>query len=206
MATFELYPSAVQPTSRNVELLRTLGTLALASSPMVLLAAAASGFGAPSSAIEPLIGFLGFLQGLGWLCSLAGLHLTGAMGRGLLGGRLLGVEAALVAAAAAWAMAEAALPGWNELGFPLALGAAAWPASQLGMLAVGAFVLRAGRWTGWTRWAPLLCGLALPLALLTGGTDPEPATSPAFAFASAASFALLGWAVRTSGPRLRETR
>ncbi len=72
----------------------------------------------------------------------------------------------------------------------------AWPLSHTLMLVVGIAVLKAKRLSGWTRFAPLACGLAIPLlimAALIGGREGiivfGPYTWP--------TFTLLGYAVRT---------
>lgn len=46
---------------------------------------------------------------------------------------------------------------------------AAWPLSVLFMLVVGGFAIAARVLRGWRRWTPLLCGLALPILLVTTG-------------------------------------
>lgn len=205
MTTFETYPLSVEPTSRNVRLLRRLGTIGLLASPMMLLAVASTGFqGSPTS--NPLIGLLGILYCLGWLASLAGLYLTGALGRGHFGRRLLGVQATLVAIAAAWSVGEVVVPRWEQAGVAYAVGDAAWPLSHLAMVAIGFLTLRARSWTGWERVTPLLCGLALPFAFLTHLASWERAMSIAFGAWTCAAFALLGWSVRTSGARLVPAR
>jgi hypothetical protein len=197
MATYELHPVSVEPTDRNVELLRSLGTLALAASPLALAAAVAG------SASAALAGLLGFAYCLGWLCSLAGLYLTGAMGRGRVERRVLAVQSVLVAVAAAWSIGEPALAGAGDSGLPFVPGDAAWPLAHHGLLLVGGNVLRAGTWRGWARVTPLLCGLALPIAHLAGAGGGDGAAFVAFGLATTGSFALQAWAVRTSGARLR---
>jgi hypothetical protein len=200
MAAFETYPSAVEPTSRNIELLKTLGTLGLLASPAMLLAAAATGFGASTS--NPLVGLLGAAYCLGWLASLAGLHLTGALGRGRLGRRVLGVQAVLVTVAATWSLGEAVVPFRGDGGLPYSALDAAWPLSHLTMAAIGVMALRAGAWTGWARVTPLLCGLAPLVAFLVNVAAWERTMSLAFGLWTCAAFALLAWSVRTSGERL----
>jgi hypothetical protein len=202
MATFEIYPTAVEPTTRNVELLKTLGTLGLLASPAMLLAVASTGFDQPaaSSALGRL---LGLVYCIGWLASLAGLHLTGATGRGRFGRRLIGAQAAMVAIAAAWSVGGVLVLRWEDAGLLHALGDAAWPVGHLTMVAVGLVTLRAGAWTGWARVTPLLCGLALPFALLTHQAGWERAMSAAFGLWTCSAFALMAWAVRTSGSQLR---
>jgi hypothetical protein len=71
----------------------------------------------------------------------------------------------------------------------------AWPLSHLFMLVVGVAVLRARVWTGWRRWTPLACGLALPAAFAAMAVGGRAAMIAAFATATAAAFLALGVAV-----------
>jgi hypothetical protein len=205
MATFETFPLSVEPTSRNVRLLRSLGTMGLMASPTMLLAMASTGFGKSGTA-SPWVGLLGIVYCIGWLASLAGLYLTGALGRGHFGRRVLGVQALLVAVAAAWSVGEVVVPRWEQAGFVHAIGDAAWPLSHLAMVGIGLLTLRARSWTGWVRVTPLLCGLALPFAFLTNLASWERAMSLAFGVWTCGAFAMLGWSVRTSGARLQPAR
>jgi hypothetical protein len=75
----------------------------------------------------------------------------------------------------------------------------AWPLSHLLMLVVFAAVWRAGVWTGWRRWTPLACGLALPLTFAAAGSGVAP-PGLVFSVATAASFLALGLAVCTMRP------
>jgi len=70
-----------------------------------------------------------------------------------------------------------------------------WPLSHLLMIAVGVAVLRANVWTGWRRWAPLACGMALPIGLASGAAFGQPALMATFGIGTAAAFFALGLAV-----------
>ena len=200
MATFELYPISVERTPRNVQLLKTLGTLGLVGSPMMLAGVVATGLRKAPTA-TPLVGLFGVVYCVGWLASLAGLHLTGAMGRDRLGRGLLGVQAGLVLLAGSWSAGEALVPGWDG-SLLLGLGDAAWPLSHLLMVVLGVVALREERWPGWAAAAPVLCGLALPFAFLSNLPAWERSMALGFGLWTCAAFALLAYAVRTSGTRL----
>lgn len=88
-----------------------------------------------------------------------GLWRLGAAGRGWLG--RIGLVTAS-AALAGFAMVEFATrydPSIGESIHPITV-----PTLALGMTAAGVAVIRAGRWRGWVRVTPLLCG-AVPLAV-----------------------------------------
>jgi hypothetical protein len=67
------------------------------------------------------------------------------------------------------------------------------------MLVAGVAVLRARVWTGWRRWTPLACGIALPASFLAMAVGGPRAMVPAFAIFTATAFCALGVAVVTRG-------
>lgn len=89
------------------------------------------------------------------LVTVLALARSGVVGRG-------GVaKYGLVMAGTGWALSAAAqlmlqvdVDIANRVLFPIAT-----IAIGIGMVAAGIGVVRAGRWRGWSRWAPLLCGL-----------------------------------------------
>lgn len=96
-------------------------------------------------------------------------HLLLLAGRGGLAVAAIGLLLLRVAAVVAMRDLGAAEPFYAGATLPIAIG----------MIAAGAAVFGAGRGTGWRRWAPLVCGLIVPLVLvpaLTPGLAP-----PAFA-------------------------
>ena len=74
----------------------------------------------------------------------------------------------------------------------------AWPLSMAWMLVVGVTVVVAGRMQGWRRFAPLLCGLWLPLGIPLQAVLGEQTGSIMFGV-SAVFWLLLGYAVRGGG-------
>jgi hypothetical protein len=73
----------------------------------------------------------------------------------------------------------------------------AWPASHIFMCVIGVATLLVRVWTGWRKFTPLLCGLVLPLAMAAGGLGGRVALEVTFGVLTAASFPVLGYAIRT---------
>jgi hypothetical protein len=130
------------------------------------------------------------------LVGVIGLARSGAAGNGRLG--RIGLTTAL-AASALFLPAEVLVAINEEIGGAL-LGLCAL-AQGLGLLLAGIAVLRAGRWSGWHRFTPLLCGLYTVLVLI-----PALALSDGYnAWALAGwqiPFVLLGLALRQQGASL----
>jgi hypothetical protein len=178
-----------------------LGTLGILASPMLLAqgALAASGWAGAGS----VGGALGLVYLGGWGASLVGMRRLGVIGATGGGRAAYGVQLALLAAAALFSVQETVYGGPDRVPFPLL--DLAWPLGHTFMLVTGAAVLRAGAWRGWRRYAPLLCGLKIPLLVAlvaagmaapveSGGRGAAGWTQVAYA---AAAFAALGYAVRT---------
>jgi uncharacterized membrane protein len=78
---------------------------------------------------------------------------------------------------------------------------ALWPVSVAFMLVIGGVVARARVWSGWRRWAPMLCGAALPLLFGVQAVAGRKAAAVVFGIYTTAAWSLLGWAVLTSRER-----
>jgi hypothetical protein len=135
---------------------------------------------------------------VGWACSAVGLRRLRATGRGR------GAVAIFVVQMLGLALAFCQQPqdqlGHRPLGDAFYFASnVAWPLSHLFMLVVFGAVWRAGVWTGWRRWTPLACGLALPLMFAATAARISSPTI-VFAVATAASFLALGLAVCTARP------
>jgi hypothetical protein len=137
---------------------------------------------------------------VGWACSAVGMRRLRATGRGR--GALAIFVIQMLGLALAFCQQPQDQLGRRPLGdaFYSACNIA-WPLSHLFMLVVFAAVWRAGVWTGWRRWTPLACGLALPLMFAAAAAAAQVAPPGAvFAAATAVSFLALGLAVSTSRP------
>jgi hypothetical protein len=103
---------------------------------------------------------------IGILCLVAALGVTEATGTGRWGRAVLAVQAVLVVLAMGWTVPHLFEPNMSSGGILAALDAA-WPLSMLWLIVQGATVVRARRWPGGLRWAPLLASLWFPVSILT---------------------------------------
>src|SRR5262245_13895795 len=175
MTTADVYvPGPRTETGRNSLLL----LIAVLASPMMLVEGALAGF-QPHAGTDQLTGAIGAAYTVGWLCSLFGMSLSGATGRGW-GRALLALQASTVLAALGWSAVHVVFPHDLPQGTVCAAVDLAWPVSHLLMIPTGVATWRARVWTGWTRFTPLLCGLALPLAVVAKMLNLETAMSVAF--------------------------
>jgi hypothetical protein len=157
---------------------------------MILSSAAMTAVGIGTAVYPPLQDRHGSLFGpsgavlsaghLGVLVAVAALALSGAAGRGWLARVSFAVAlCGFALLTAAEALLRIAFDAGNSL-----FGVAS-PLCALGMILVGIAVIRAGRWSSWRRFSPLVCGAYIPLVLI-----------PSFAIAKGPSFiALAGWSL-----------
>ena len=134
----------------------------------------------------------------GWACSTVGMRRLRATGRGR--GALAIFAIQMLGLALAFCQQPQDQFGRRPVGDAFySASNIAWPFSHLFMLVVFAAVWRAGVWNGWRRWAPLGCGLALPLMFAAAAAG-VPRPGAVFTVATAASFLALGLAVYTTRP------
>ncbi len=133
----------------------------------------------------------------GWACSVVGMRRLRATGGG--GARFLfAIQLTTLALAACQQLQDQS--GRRPFGDAFYVASdLAWPFSHLFMLVVFAAVWRARVWTGWRRWTPLACGLALP-ATFAAAAAGVPNPGYVFGLGTAASFVALGLAVGTTRP------
>jgi hypothetical protein len=175
---------------------RLLGTLGMLGSPMLLVEGLLYRFQQRDT--DQLIAVLGLLFVGGWICSVLGLRTLKATGTGVLGKAVLVVQLIGLALAGLWAIIHIVNPNPDTGNILYAVADAAWPLSVIFMIVVGIATLIAKRLPGWQRLTPLLCGLALPVAILAGMVAGEQAGAVAFGIYTAVAWMLLGYAVRTS--------
>jgi hypothetical protein len=113
-----------------------------------------------------LSGFFDLLYISGWLCSIIGLQRLGAAGYDRFGRIIIPVSLITLGLADCWNVYEMILPNHNTILYRIL--DAFWPISNVVMLGVGIAVVRAKQLSGWRRFAPLACGLWLPVTALTG--------------------------------------
>ncbi|MCC3160444.1 hypothetical protein LJ737_24620 [Hymenobacter sp. 15J16-1T3B] len=174
---------------------RTLGQVAILLSPMMALMLTMQHW-PPQHVVGDAAGWL-FLAG--WLCSAVGMRRLRVLGPGAVARGLSMLQITLLVLASVQQLFDATtgrLETWYYFVCDMA-----WPGSMAMMLITGVAVWRAGVWTDWRRFVPVLCGLTLPLALLTQWLVGELAAGIVFGGYSCVLWALLGLAVRTGAPQ-----
>jgi hypothetical protein len=144
-----------------------------------------------------VIGVLGVIYIFGWVCSAVGMRrsrVTGdnSLSKGVFVLQLLGLLLAFL-----WSLQEIIYSGIDKGGVFYRVTDAAWPLGHLLMLVIGILTLRAGVWEGRRRFAPLLVGLALPVAIAAALLAGEAGMGITFAVMTTAGFFTLGYSVRT---------
>lgn len=189
MVTERIELAAAQNSSLSP---RLLGTIGMVCAPMLFLSGFLFALGDGPAALAASA--LGMLYLIGWAASAAGMRQLRVAGR--LSGAVFAVQLVGLSLALVFNVLEMA--GANPDTLLFRVTDLAWPVSHLFMLVVGALVLAARVWRGWRKWTPILCGLALPVFFgarpLLGGE----VAGFIFGVLTAAAFALLGHAVRTS--------
>ena len=113
-------------------------------------------------------GVLGLIYLVGFVCSTFGLRMLRVAGKGSSTAVLFGVQIIGLSLAACQNLLQIlGRADTNSRIFQIA--DTAWPFSQIFMLAIGVATLRGRVWTDWRKFIPLLCGLALPLAVAAAG-------------------------------------
>jgi hypothetical protein len=181
---------------------RLLGTLGMLGSSMLLIEGIYSGF--KQHGTDQFVAAIEVVYMLAWLASVYGMHLTDATGKGKGGKIVLGIQSASVLCAALWSGYHLLVPN-PDVNHPFYIATdLSWPFSHVFMIVVGVATLRAKNWTGGFRFAPLLCGLALPAAILSSIALGEVALGIVFGLWTTTAFTLLGYAVRNNGQATTE--
>ncbi|MBC8074686.1 MAG: hypothetical protein H7Y32_01310 [Chloroflexales bacterium] len=176
---------------------RTLGTVAMLLAPAMLIEALIPG----GSEMPFVVGTASMLFMLGSFCSHIGLWRIAATGRSWWGRTVLTIQLTLVALAFLFGLFEATgLVGDENILFTIT--DIAWPLSMLTMNLVAITAAIVGKLRGWQRFAPLLCGLALPasiiLGIVTGAGMDSDLVGYIFFGMLAVFWGLLGFVVRQS--------
>lgn len=174
---------------------RLLGTLGMLASPMMLAEMLLFDFKQHGS--NRVIGVLGVIYIFGWVCSAVGMRRSRVTGDGPLSKGAFVIQLAGLLLAFSWSLQEIIYSGIDKGGVFYRVTDAAWPLSHLLMLVIGILTLRAGVWEGRRRFAPLLVGLALPVAIAAALLAGEAGMGIAFAVMTTAGFFALGYSVRT---------
>jgi hypothetical protein len=146
---------------------RLSGILAMAGAPMLLLhfIFGAREVGADESGAPSLLALFGVFYIAGWIAGAIGMRRARIYGNGPAAKTVFVVQMILLALALLFSVQEMLGYNFKTGGLFFAICDAAYPLSHLFMLVVGVLTIRAGVWSGWARFAPLMVGLALPLTL-----------------------------------------
>jgi len=175
---------------------RLLGILGMVGAPMLLVEGILFNF--QQHETTQLVGLLGLIYTGGWLCSLIGLYRLNAAGHRAAGKAVLIVQMALVALAIMWAIIHVSAASPNKDNFAYQVTDLGWPLSHVFMIVVGIAALIARVLPGWQRFTPLLCGLALPAAIVGSIAAGDTASNIIFPAYTAVAFMLLAYTVYTS--------
>jgi hypothetical protein len=152
---------------------RTLGTIAMICSPALFIEGVLT-FNQETP--DPVIvGIASFFFMAGWICTNLAMQQMQSAGTGNGGRWILRVQLVGLVLAMLFGLIEATalLPDDNPIFIATDM---AWPLSMVFMIVVGIAVIRAKRWSGWQRFAPILCAAWLPIAILIGlGASSNPA-------------------------------
>ena len=171
-----------------------LGTLGMLAGPMMLAEVLIFGFTQHGS--NRVIGVLGVIYTVGWVCSAVGMRRSRVAGDNALSKGTYVVQLAGLLLAFLWSLQEITYSGIDKGGVFYGVTDAAWPLSHLFMLVIGILTLRAGVWKGWRKFAPLMVGLALPVAMAAALVAGKSAMGIAFGVMTTAGFFTLGYSVR----------
>jgi hypothetical protein len=183
---------------------RTLGTIALTTSPLMLLELVLAATGhLPGGEFGPLEAFIGLVYLCGFFATVIALKDLGVTGKRGWAKMLFDFQVGLLLLAALQQALE--LAQTSTVSGLFGLADAAWPFSHMLMCGTGVAVLSARRWTGYRAYLPFLCGLAIPALLATQSIAGKQAGRIAFALLTTIGFGLLGFALRSSpGHRLSQ--
>ena len=193
-------------TSRSILSLRLLGLLGMLCAPGLLIEASIRRL--PSIAENrstTLTSLLGLIYIIGWIAGMLGFRRMRATGDGLLARIVFSIQIPGLSLAGCQQLME--LSGSRALLESPFFGIcdAAWPLSHLFMLFVGGMVLGSARIHGAARFAPLGCGLALPLSAALSTLN-HLAFVFSFGVVTTICFCTIGFTVFRAGSQLSTLR
>lgn len=193
--TTKVISNATNQSSTNTITPRLLGTVGMIGAPFLMLESVSHYF-LNITGSSPLGGFLELFYLGGWISSVIGLGMLQATGRGKAGKIILGLQLLGLTLATIFSLFNIFLPDLNPDSVIFQITDLAWPLSHTFMLVVGSAALITKRLSGWTRFAPLACGLAVPLLMAVMMIGGEQVALLFFGPYTWVMFTLLGYAVR----------
>lgn len=193
--TTKVISNATNQPSTNTITPRLLGTVGMIGAPFLMLESVSHYF-LNITGSSPLGGFLELFYLGGWISSVIGLGMLQATSRGKAGKTILGLQLLGLTLAAIFSLFNIFLPDLNPDSVIFQITDLAWPLSHTFMLVVGSAALITKRLSGWTRFAPLACGLAVPLLMAVMMIGGEQVALLFFGPYTWVMFTLLGYTVR----------
>ncbi len=193
--TTKVISNATNQSSTNTITPRLLGAVGMIGAPFLMLESVSHYF-LNITGSSPLGGFLELFYLGGWISSVIGLGMLQATGRGKAGKIILGLQLLGLTLATIFSLFNIFLPDLNPDSVIFQITDLAWPLSHTFMLVVGSAALITKRLSGWTRFAPLACGLAVPLLMAVMMIGGEQVALLFFGPYTWVMFTLLGYAVR----------
>lgn len=193
--TTKVISNATNQPSTNTITPRLLGAVGMIGAPFLMLESVSHYF-LNITGSSPLGGFLELFYLGGWISSVIGLGMLQATGRGKAGKTILGLQLLGLTLATIFSLFNIFLPDLNPDSVIFQITDLAWPLSHTFMLVVGSAALITKRLTGWTRFAPLACGLAVPSLMVVMMIGGEQMALLFFGPYTWVMFTLLGYAVR----------
>ena len=146
---------------------RILGLLAIIGAPMLLFQflLGTRGMNAEGGERNALIALLGVLYIGGGICGAIGMFRIRAYGESKASKIVFVLQMTLLSLALLFSVFETFGATYKNGGVLFAVFDAGYPLSHLFMIVVGIFVLRAKVWQGFSKFAPIIVGFALPLTL-----------------------------------------
>lgn len=183
---------------------KTLGALGIAGAPFLFFEMLL--FSRNNMANSSLGGLCDLLYMLGWMCTVVGLHRLNAAGGSKRARIVLYIQLALLCVANVWNVWTIVDPKADSALYKLL--DAFWPASNAWLFVVGIATAANKAWEGWRRYCVAAAGLWLPACFAVG---PLLKDYPAVMFYviagySVVTWALMGWAVFTTGKKETELR
>jgi hypothetical protein len=174
---------------------RILGLPAIIGAPMLLLQflLGTRGINSEGGEKNALIALLGVLYIGGWMCGAIGMFRLRTYGESR-GSKIVFVQQMiLLSLALMFSVFETFGATYENGGVLFAVFDAGYPLSHLFMIVVGIFVWRAGVWRGFSKFAPLLVGIALPLTLGLMPLLGEKVGVVSFGALTATGLGIIGW-------------
>jgi hypothetical protein len=190
MSTSAVHATTTQTHSQ----LRLLGIIAMACAPLMAVSMLLKHWKhIENPSTDATLNVIGLIYLVGFAASASGMFKLRVTGGPVRAGVLLAIQMIGLAMAASQDIMDLVRVGQGTQFYGLA--DASWPLSHTFMLVIGGFVYVTGRWKGWKAFAPLLCGLALPLAIVAKPVGGQAALDAVFGILTFAGFYLLGRAV-----------